>query len=134
MRNSTLNRMGIGAFSAWALLSWAGCSSPTSSKPPKTACNCEKDGGGSVVKTLTGPDSLVKTAKASGKGVVTGSLAGESKSDVVKGLLKIGKMGRNAAGEERLMAGTAIPLSGATILIFDALRSTTARVGSPPSS
>jgi hypothetical protein len=111
------------ALAAAALLTWIGCSSPTSSKAPKTACNCEKDGGGSVIKNLTGPDTLVKTAKAQGKGVVTGSLAGESKSDVVKGLLKVG---RNAAGEQRALTGSEIPLSGATILIFDALSSTTA--------
>jgi hypothetical protein len=111
------------ALVAAALVIWSGCSSPTSSKSPKTACNCEKDGGGSVVKTLTGPDTLVKAAKAQGKGVVTGSLAGEGKSDVVKGLLK---MGRNAAGEQRALTGREIPLSGATILIFDALSSTTA--------
>lgn len=118
-----LARRVLSASFAGALLLWAGCSSPTSSKPPKTACNCDKDGGGSVVKNLTGPDTLVKTAKAAGKGVVTGSLSGESKSDVVKGLLK---MGRNAAGQERLLAGPDYPLSGATVLIFDALKSTTA--------
>lgn len=123
LRKSRSLRSLAAATTGLMTLLWTGCSSPTSSKPPKTACNCEKDGGGSVVKTLTGPDSLVKTAKASGKGVVTGSLAGESKSDVVKGLLKLG---RNAAGQERLLSGPAIPLSGATILIFDALRSTTA--------
>lgn len=109
-----------------AIVAMAGCSSPTSSKTPKTACNCEKDGGGGaggVVKQLTGPDSLVKTAKVQGKGVVSGAVSGESKSDVVKGLLK---MGRNAAGEARPLVSQDVPLSGATVLIFDALQNTTA--------
>ena len=96
-----------------------GCSSPTSSKG-KSACTCERQGGG--VKGQTAQDSLVKSAKASGKGAVSGSLTGESKS-VADGLLK---MGVNAAGERRYLTFTQTPLEGATILIFDALRPTTA--------
>jgi hypothetical protein len=102
------------------LLSWMGCSSPTSSK--KSACACEKDKGGTTVKVVDGQDSLVKAAKAAGKGVITGALQGEGK-DVIKGLLKVGA---NAAGERRYLNTTPVPLSGATILIFDALRATTA--------
>ena len=100
---------------------WMGCSSPTSSK--KSACACEKDKSPSTVNTgLAANDSLVKAAKAVGKGVITGALQGEGK-DVVKGLLKTAA---NAAGERRYLSTAPIPLSGATILIFDALRPTTA--------
>ncbi len=100
---------------------WTGCSSPTSSK--KTACACEKDKApNTAIKGLDGQDSLVKAAKALGKGVITGALQGEGK-DVVKGLLKTGA---NAAGEQRYLSTAPVPLEGATILIFDALRPTTA--------
>jgi hypothetical protein len=102
---------------------WWGCSSPTSSK--RNACACEKDKATSPSTVSTGvaaSDSLVKAAKAAGKGVVAGALQGEGK-DVVKGLLK---QAGNAAGERRLLATAPIPLSGATILIFDALKPTTA--------
>ena len=104
-------------------LAWIGCSSPTSSK--KTACACEKDKAttaNTTIHGLDGNDSLVKAAKAAGKGVITGALQGEGK-DVVKGLLKTAT---NAAGERRYLSTAPIPLSGATILIFDALRPTTA--------
>ncbi len=99
------------------------CSSPTSSK--KTACACEKDkvtNPNNVSNNLNTNDSLVKAAKAAGKGVVTGALQGEGK-DVVKGLLKTAA---NAAGERRYLNTAPVPLQGATILIFDALKPTTA--------
>ncbi|MEO7423729.1 MAG: Ig-like domain-containing protein, partial [Fibrobacteria bacterium] len=104
---------------AAALSIWTGCSSPTSSK--KTACACEKDKSTTAIKGIDNQDSLVKAAKAAGKGVIAGALQGEGK-DVVKGLLKVGT---NAAGEQRYLATAPVPLEGATILIFDALRPTT---------
>ncbi len=67
-------------------------------------------------------DSIVKAAKAAGKGVIAGALQGEGK-DVVKGLLK---SAANAAGERRFLSTAPVPLEGATILIFDAQRPTTA--------
>ncbi|HKP96814.1 MAG TPA: hypothetical protein VJ385_13735, partial [Fibrobacteria bacterium] len=120
-RNGSLGPLTALACALAAML-WAGCSSPTSSK--KTACACEKDKSSpnTAIKGLDGQDSLVKAAKAAGKGVITGALQGEGK-DVVKGLLK---SGANAAGERRLLATAPVPLEGATILIFDALRPTTA--------
>ncbi|MEO6097932.1 MAG: Ig-like domain-containing protein, partial [Fibrobacteria bacterium] len=109
------------ALLAFSLTAWFGCSSPTSSK--KTACACEKDktNPNTIGTGLEKNDSLVKAAKAAGKGVITGALQGEGK-DVVKGLLKTGA---NAAGERRYLSTAPVPLSGATILIFDALRPTT---------
>jgi hypothetical protein len=107
---------------ALSVIGWFGCSSPTS--PKKSACACEKDktNPNTVNTGLEKNDSLVKAAKAAGKGVVTGALQGEGK-DVVKGLLK---SAANAAGERRYLSTAPVPLSGATILIFDALRPTTA--------
>lgn len=108
---------------AFGALLWWNCSSPTS--PKRSACACEKDktsNPNTVSNGIAANDSLVKAAKAAGKGVVAGALQGEGK-DVVKGLLK---MAGNAAGERRLLSTAPIPLSGATILIFDALKPTTA--------
>ncbi len=101
------------------LAMWVACSSPTSSK--KSACACEKDKPTTTVKAADNQDSLVKSAKAAGKGVITGALQGEGK-DVIKGLLKTGT---NAAGERRYLATTPVPLVAATVLIFDALHATT---------
>jgi hypothetical protein len=115
-------RIPIPILALGALLCW-GCSSPTSSK--RSACACEKDKASNpntVSNGIAASDSLVKAAKAAGKGVVAGALQGEGK-DVVKGLLK---QASNAAGERRMLATAPIPLSGATILIFDALKPTTA--------
>jgi hypothetical protein len=66
-------------------------------------------------------DSLVKANAGKGKGVVTGFLTGEGKT-VAQGLLK---QASNAGGERRLLQKNEIPLTGATILIFDALKPTT---------
>ncbi len=66
-------------------------------------------------------DSLVKANKGKGLGVVTGFLTGESKS-IASGLLK---QASNAAGERRLLTKTEIPLTGATILVFNSLKPTT---------
>ncbi|MDB5104796.1 MAG: hypothetical protein JWP91_2485 [Fibrobacteres bacterium] len=113
----------LAALCILSALTWVGCSSPTSSK--KSACACEKDKAttpNTAIKGLETNDSLVKAAKAAGKGVITGALQGEGK-DVVKGLLKIAA---NAAGERRYLSTAPVPLEGATILIFDALRPTTA--------
>ncbi|MDQ3002453.1 MAG: Ig-like domain-containing protein, partial [Fibrobacterota bacterium] len=113
----------IAVLCAFSAATWIGCSSPTSSK--KTACACEKDKAtapNTAINGISGNDSLVKAAKAAGKGVITGSLQGEGKG-VVKGLLKTGT---NAAGERRYLTTAPIPLEGATILIFDALKPTTA--------
>ncbi len=88
-------------------------------------------------KTVTGPtdttkdkivpiasviDSLISANKGKGKGVVTGYLAGEGKS-VAMGLLK---QASNAAGERRFLRMTTTPLKAATVLIFNALKPTTA--------
>lgn len=119
----TLSKFNIFFFTliAFSVFIWMGCSSPTSAK--KSACACEKDKAiGSTVKGETSQDTLVKAAKAAGKGVIVGALQGEGK-DVIKGLLKTGT---NAAGEQRYLNTTPVPLEGATILIFDALRATTA--------
>ncbi|MDB5049236.1 MAG: hypothetical protein JWO30_2307 [Fibrobacteres bacterium] len=116
-------RLLLASSCALAAAAWMGCSSPTSSK--KTACACEKDKTSTPTTSsngIAGQDSLIKAAKAAGKGVITGALQGEGK-DVVKGLLKTGA---NAAGERRYLATAPVPLSGATILIFDALHPTTA--------
>lgn len=75
-----------------------------------------------VKKVVTKLDSLVKQNTGKGKGVITGFLTGEGKS-VAQGLIK---QASNAAGERRLLTKKEIPLSGATILIFDALKATTA--------
>jgi hypothetical protein len=70
------------------------------------------------------PDKLDTLLKNNaGKGVVTGYLTGEGKN-VVKGILS--KQAANAAGERRFLRMEETPLTGATILIFDALNPTTA--------
>jgi hypothetical protein len=71
---------------------------------------------------LTKLDSLVKQNAGNGKGVITGFLTGEGKT-VAKGLLK---QASNASGERRFLVKEEVPLTGATILIFDALKPTTA--------
>ncbi len=73
--------------------------------------------------TVTAIDSLVKANKGKGKGIITGFLTGENKS-IASGIL--GKMASNAAGERRMLVNTEIPLTGATILVFNALKPTTA--------
>ncbi len=75
-----------------------------------------------VKKVVSKLDSLVKQNAGKGKGVITGFLTGEGKT-VAKGLLK---QASNAGGERRLLVKDQIPLTGATILIFDALKPTTA--------
>ncbi|MEO6098684.1 MAG: Ig-like domain-containing protein [Fibrobacteria bacterium] len=72
-------------------------------------------------QVVTKLDSLVKANAGKGKGVVTGFLTGEGKS-IAQGLLK---QASNAGGERRLLQKNEIPLTGATILIFDALKPTT---------
>jgi hypothetical protein len=76
-------------------------------------------GGGNVLSKV---DSLVKANKGTGKGVVTGYLTGEG-SKVSDGILR---KAANAAGEMRLLTRTEIPLSGANVLLFNALEPTTA--------
>ena len=92
---------------------------------------CSAKGGKTKVVTPTDPgektvvssvDSLVKANKGKGKGVITGFLTGENKS-VAVGIL--GKMASNAAGERRFLTKKEIPLHGATILVFNALKPTT---------
>ena len=75
-----------------------------------------------VKAVVSALDSLVKANKGKGKGIITGFLTGEGKS-IASGLLK---QASNAAGERRLLTNTEIPLTGATILIFNALKPTTA--------
>lgn len=72
-------------------------------------------------KTISKLDSLVKANAGQGKGVITGFLTGEGKT-IAQGLLK---QASNAGGERRLLQKDEIPLTGATILIFDALKPTT---------
>lgn len=122
LRARPRERLATALLTALILSIWAGCSSPSS---PRTACACDKDNSnnGGVVQNLTNSDTLTKTAKASGKGAVTGAVTGESKSDVATGLLKTGV---NAAGQSRQLVNKDIPLPGATVLIFDATRPTTA--------
>ena len=74
-----------------------------------------------IKKVATKLDSLIKANTGTGKGVVTGFLTGEGKT-IAQGLLK---QATNAGGERRLLQKKEIPLTGATILIFDALKPTT---------
>lgn len=94
-----------------------GCSDGKKSVP-KVVTNPDPVKPGTVISAL---DSLVKANKGTGKGVVTGFLSGEGKS-IAKGLLK---QASNAAGERRLLTRTEIPLTGATVLIFNAEKPTT---------
>lgn len=99
-------------------LALAGCSQKAG-KTSKTVVPTDPEDPG-IKKVVTKLDSLVQSNK--GKGVVTGFLTGEGKS-LAAGIL--GKRAANAAGERRLLTKTEIPLSGATILIFNALKPTT---------
>jgi len=94
----------------------AGRTSKTVVSPPD-----DPGTGTGVKKIVTKLDSLVANNK--GKGVVTGYLTGEGKS-LAAGIL--GKLAANAAGERRLLTKSEIPLSGATVLIFNSLKATTA--------
>ncbi|MDB5050432.1 MAG: hypothetical protein JWO30_3503 [Fibrobacteres bacterium] len=101
-------------------LAFLGCSQKASSSkvvaPPGPGENTDPK------KVVSKLDSLVKQNAGKGKGVVTGFLTGEGKS-VASGLLK---QASNAGGERRLLTKTEIPLTGATILIFNSLKATTA--------
>lgn len=101
-----------------ASLAFVGCSQK-GGKTTKTVVPTDPTDPG-IKKVVTKLDSLVQSNK--GKGVVTGFLTGEGKS-LAAGIL--GKRAANAAGERRLLTKTEIPLSGATILIFNALKPTT---------
>ena len=108
----------LAAAACAASLAFVGCSQK-GGKTTKTVITNPEDPG--VKKVVTKLDSLVQLNK--GKGVVTGFLTGEGKS-LAAGIL--GKRAANAAGERRLLTKSEIPLSGATILIFNALKPTTA--------
>src|SRR4051812_16171598 len=101
-----------------ASLAFVGCSQK-GGKTTKTVAPTDPTDPG-IKKVVTKLDSLVQLNK--GKGVVTGFLTGEGKS-LAAGIL--GKRASNAAGERRLLTKSEIPLSGATILIFNALKPTT---------
>ncbi len=103
-----------------ASLAFVACSQKAG-KTSKTVVPTNPEDPGTVKKVVTKLDSLVASNK--GKGVVTGYLTGEGKS-LASGIL--GKLAVNAAGERRLLTKTEIPLSGATILIFNSLKATTA--------
>ncbi|MBW8889494.1 MAG: Ig-like domain-containing protein [Fibrobacteres bacterium] len=105
-----------------ASLAFVACSQKAG-KTSKTVVAPPDDSGNNpgVKKIVTKLDSLVANNK--GKGVVTGYLTGEGKS-LAAGIL--GKLAVNAAGERRMLTKSEIPLSGATILIFNSLKATTA--------
>ncbi|MDB5103066.1 MAG: hypothetical protein JWP91_755 [Fibrobacteres bacterium] len=99
-------------------IAFTGCSQKSGKSTPKVVTNPEEPGTKKIVTAL---DSLVKANSGKGKGVVTGFLTGEGKS-LAQGLLK---QASNAGGERRFLQKSEIPLTGATILIFDALKPTT---------
>jgi hypothetical protein len=99
-------------------LAFVGCSQKAG-KSNKVVVPTDPDPGPKQVATKL--DSLVKANSGTGKGVVTGFLTGEGKT-IAQGLLK---QASNAGGERRLLQKDEIPLTGATILIFDALKPTT---------
>ena len=100
----------------------SGCSKKSdSSNPVQDAVDDVKD---NVSSDLSGLDSLVNANKGAGKGIITGLLQGGSSLSSSFGAIR-GKMAANAAGEKVYVENT-VPLSGATVLLFDALNPTTA--------
>ncbi|HLP43030.1 MAG TPA: Ig-like domain-containing protein, partial [Fibrobacteria bacterium] len=116
-----MRRIGKTLVTTAAALSLAlmACSDGGKSKSPVKVVDPSDGTKSDPGKVLSALDSLVKANK--GKGVITGYLSGEGKT-VAKGLLK---QARNAAGEVRLLSRSEIPLSGATVLIFNAEKPTT---------
>ncbi|MDQ3000617.1 MAG: Ig-like domain-containing protein [Fibrobacterota bacterium] len=99
-------------------IAFVGCSQKAGKSTPKVVGPVNQE---EPIKIVSKLDSLVKLNSGVGKGIITGFLTGESKS-IAKGLLKTAT---NAGGERRLLTKSEIPLTGATILIFDALKPTT---------
>ncbi len=99
---------------AAALLAFSGCSKAKDiSKTVDPGTEPKKEDLGKL-------QDLVKANK--GKGVITGFLTGEG----TKPFEGLAKQARNAGGQQRFLNREEIPLTGATILLFDALAPTTA--------
>lgn len=102
-------------------MAFYGCSAKGGKSAPKVVVPTDPNKT-DVKAVVTAADALLNANKGKGKGVITGFLTGEGKS-IATGLLK---QASNAGGERRLLTKKEIPLTGATVLIFNALKPTTA--------